>query len=61
MRSCLGKRFAQVEAVCILALIAQRYRIELADEKDRSTILESREVLTLTPVNPVRLKFTPRG
>jgi cytochrome P450 len=60
MRSCLGKRFAQVEAVCVLAMISQKYQISLADENDRRKILESRSVLTLTPVNPVRLEMIRR-
>jgi cytochrome P450 len=60
MRSCLGKRFAQVEAVCALALICQRYKIEVADEKDRATLLDCHEKLTLTPLKHVNLRMTRR-
>ena len=60
VRSCLGKRFAQVEGVCALAVIAQKYEIRLARESDRDKILESSDVLTLTPLHPVELKMIRR-
>lgn len=60
MRGCIGKRFAQVEAVCILATLLQRYEISLADESDRDKVLEALPYLTTTPVHPVNLKFTRR-
>jgi cytochrome P450 len=61
-RSCLGKRFAQIEAVCIISTIIQNYRIVIPDQivSDPKSLLEAEHVITLTPKNPLTLQFVPR-
>eukprot|EP00158_Paraphelidium_tribonemae_P007389 Partr_v1_DN28228_c2_g1_i2_m75690 putative cytochrome P450 len=59
-RSCIGRRFSMVESVCMLAMIIQKYRIDLAEPKDRDHLLDSKPVLTLTPVKAVNLKISKR-
>eukprot|EP00158_Paraphelidium_tribonemae_P007387 Partr_v1_DN28228_c2_g1_i1_m75687 putative cytochrome P450 len=59
-RSCIGRRFAMVESVCVLATLVPKYHITLADPANRDTILDLKNIVTLSPANPVKLKFTPR-
>ncbi|KAJ3053484.1 hypothetical protein HK102_011692, partial [Quaeritorhiza haematococci] len=62
-RACLGKRFAQVEFVCALAMLSQKYRwrvpgCEWGGEVPgdlREKVLEMTERLTIVPKNDVRL------
>jgi cytochrome P450 len=54
---CLGNRFALVEAVLVLATIAQRYRIEVEPGLD----LPPQPLLTLQPGRDVPARVTLRG
>jgi cytochrome P450 len=56
-RVCIGSSFAQLEASLLLATIAQRFRVSLA-EPDRR--VEPLPVVTLRPSQPVRVTLTPR-
>ena len=55
VRSCIGKRFAQIEGICILASLIQKYQVSLAPDVNRDKILESRVLITTTPIHPVKL------
>jgi cytochrome P450 len=59
-RSCLGKKFAQVEFVCALSMLAQRYTWRLAEDVDPTTVLECHTLLTTKPKKAVRLLFKRR-
>ncbi len=60
-RSCIGRRFAMVEAVCILTMIVQKYTIVPAKPGiTEEELVEAKLALTLTPKNPVNLVFKKR-
>lgn len=72
IRSCLGKRFAQVESVCTLATLVQRYRIlpdlakmglpaDCSRERMEAHMLEAKSILTLIPVHDIWLRLEERG
>jgi len=48
-RACLGARFATVEAVLVLATLAQRFRLDLGPDE-----IPPKTGLTLQPGRPVR-------
>jgi cytochrome P450 len=54
---CIGMSFAMTEMKVILAMIAQRYRLEYAESE---TVREVARI-TLTPSREVRVRLTPRG
>jgi cytochrome P450 len=55
-RICIGNRFAIMEAVLILATVAQHYRLELISDKP----IEPSPSITLRPKGCVRVKLVPR-
>ncbi|KAL0478819.1 cholesterol 24-hydroxylase [Acrasis kona] len=56
-RSCIGRRFAKIESVLVLARLISCYKITLEDPSyDLSVDVE----VTLHPVHPIRVVFTPR-
>jgi cytochrome P450 len=55
-RQCIGNAFAQMEAVLVLAAIAQRFRLALEPDQ-RLRPLPS---ITLRPVAPIRMRLAPR-
>jgi cytochrome P450 len=59
-RSCLGKKFSQVEFVAALAMLVQRYEVGLAKGVDPTTVLDSTHLLTLKPKVAVKLEFRKR-
>lgn len=61
-RSCIGKRFAQIEGVCVLSYLSRWFKFELdpASPTSRDTILDSYAVLTTTPKNPISLLVKKR-
>jgi cytochrome P450 len=56
-RVCIGNSFAEMEAVLVLATIAQRYRLRL-DPADQAVIPEP--MLTLRPRHPLTMRLEPR-
>ncbi|KAI0093992.1 614/534 cytochrome P450, partial [Irpex rosettiformis] len=67
-RSCIGRRFFEVEGVAILAMLVSRYKIEVKDEPQfagetfeqrQERVLRARPGVTLTPVR-VPLVFQRR-
>jgi cytochrome P450 len=59
-RSCLGKKFAQVEFVAALAMLVQRYEVSLAKGVDPAKVLDSAHLFTLKPKVAVKLEFRKR-
>lgn len=59
-RSCIGRRFAHIEIVLTLAMIAQRYRISVPEGVSAESLLETKNLLTLFPANDSGLLFTER-
>ncbi|KAJ3084762.1 hypothetical protein HK102_000556 [Quaeritorhiza haematococci] len=67
-RACLGKRFAQVEFVCALAMLAQKYRwrvpgYEAGEEVPKEIVermLKATERLTTVPANEIKLVVSKR-
>lgn len=57
-RGCLGKRFAQIEAIVVLAVLLRHF--EVTPIGDEQGLLDADIHLTLIPAKPVNLKFTPR-
>jgi cytochrome P450 len=55
-RACIGKNFALIEAKLILAMLAQRFRFELAH--DQQIAIEPR--ITLAPKHGMRMKLLAR-
>jgi cytochrome P450 len=53
---CLGEAFARMEAGLVLALVARRFRPELADDAP----VTPRPGITLTPGGPLRMVLQPR-
>ncbi|KAH6572683.1 hypothetical protein BASA60_006494 [Batrachochytrium salamandrivorans] len=60
-RSCIGKRFAQVEFITTLALIVQKYTIHLPDGVCIEDLVDSTYQITLLPKKDVKLCFRPRA
>ncbi|KAH6584488.1 hypothetical protein BASA61_007445 [Batrachochytrium salamandrivorans] len=60
-RSCLGKRFAQVEFITALALIVQKYTIHLPDGVCIEDLVDSTNQINLHPKKDVKLCFRPRA
>jgi cytochrome P450 len=54
---CIGAGFAMAEMTLALALIGQRFRIALADERE----VEERAQITLVPAREIPLCLAPRG
>lgn len=57
LRSCIGRGFATLEAVLVLASVLQRYRLELTDH--RPVFVRPR--ITLAPARPIRVRLRGRG
>jgi cytochrome P450 len=55
-RLCIGQHFALIEASLVLAMIAQRYKLDLAPGAD----LTPQTGLSLRPRGPVLMRLTPR-
>ncbi|GJJ06242.1 hypothetical protein Clacol_000433 [Clathrus columnatus] len=60
MRACIGRRFAEVEAVALLVVLLKHYKIELKDPEEyagldvlqkREKLLRSQTRITLTPIH----------
>jgi len=60
VRSCLGKKFAEVEFVCALSSIIQRFTVHLPSDVNKDTLLDSHSILTLKPKKSVHLLFRKR-
>ncbi|KAK7453294.1 hypothetical protein VKT23_011969 [Stygiomarasmius scandens] len=67
-RSCLGRRFAEIESVAIITMLTLKYRVKVKEEakfrnetseETKERILKSRNGITLTPLR-VPLAFTRR-
>ncbi|THU87661.1 cytochrome P450 [Dendrothele bispora CBS 962.96] len=67
-RSCLGKRFAEVESVAIISLLILKYKVRVKEEEQfknetfeerKERVLNTENGITLTPVR-VPLVFTQR-
>jgi len=56
-RICIGNRFAMMEAVLILATVAQRYQLQLQDSRPVVPLPS----ITLRPQGGVPLKLAPRA
>jgi cytochrome P450 len=54
---CLGNRFALVEAVLVLAMVAQRFRLDI----DPGLRIEPQPLLTLQPGRDVPARLVPVG
>ncbi|KAJ3048626.1 hypothetical protein HK097_010371 [Rhizophlyctis rosea] len=59
-RGCIGKRFAQVEFVAALAMIAQRYEWTTTPGAKIEEVLRSRSTVTLRPYEHTKLIFRRR-
>jgi len=59
-RSCIGRRFSEVEFMTILTLIIQKYSIHLSSKMNPQTVLLSTRTITLRPANPIELVFRKR-
>jgi cytochrome P450 len=55
-RLCIGNSFAQMEATLILAMIVQRYELELV----AGQVVEPQPVVTLRPRHGIRMRIRPR-
>jgi cytochrome P450 len=55
-RSCIGKHFANLEALMVLSAIVARYRLELVDTRP----LPLRPRVTLSPARPLRVRLVSR-
>jgi len=56
-RVCLGNSFAMMEAVLVLATIAQKYRLKLVQDQ----VVEPWPVFTLRPRNGIRMALEKRS
>ncbi len=56
-RQCLGFRFAQIESIIALAMIAQRYRLALVPGQD----VQHLPNITLRPKGPIHFSLTERA
>jgi cytochrome P450 len=56
LRSCIGRGFATLEAVLVLASVLQRFRLELTDHRP----VFARPRITLAPARPIRVRLHAR-
>jgi cytochrome P450 len=56
LRSCIGRGFATLEAVLVLASVLQRFRLELSDHRP----VFARPRITLAPARPIRVRLHAR-
>jgi cytochrome P450 len=56
-RQCIGRNFAMQEAILILAMIAQEYRVSLAPGQ----VIVPTPSVTLYPKDGIQVQFTPRA
>ncbi|KAJ3056607.1 hypothetical protein HDU99_007386 [Rhizoclosmatium hyalinum] len=59
-RGCLGKKFAQVETVVLLTLIALKYKFKLPEGVSEEEVFESNPLIFGKPDRPVKLVFSHR-
>lgn len=59
-RSCIGRRFAQIEIVVTLAMISQNYIISVPNGVTKERLLTCKNLLTLYPAHDDGLIFTER-
>ncbi|KAJ3403799.1 hypothetical protein HDV05_007604 [Chytridiales sp. JEL 0842] len=59
-RSCLGKKFSQVEFCCALAMLSQKYTWRLQPGTNVEKMMESSTLLTTKTTLPVKLLFKRR-
>ncbi|ORY52415.1 cytochrome P450, partial [Rhizoclosmatium globosum] len=59
-RGCLGKKFAQVETVVLLTLIALKYKFKLPEGVSVEEVFESNPLIFGKPDRPVKLVFSHR-
>jgi len=59
-RSCIGRKFSEVEFTFILTLIIQRYSIRLSPKYTKEQALEDSTKVLLRPKHPIELIFTKR-
>jgi len=57
-RSCIGKRFAMIEAVVFTTMILQKYTVSLADPNYK---LQQKLTITSRISNELNIKFTRRN
>ena len=57
LRSCIGRGFATLEAVLVLASVLQRFRLELTDHRP----VFARPRITLAPARPIRVRLHARS
>jgi len=57
LRSCIGRGFATLEAVLVLASVLQRFRLELSDYRP----VFPRPRITLAPERAIRVRLRERG
>jgi len=60
IRSCLGRKFAEVEFVCTITMIVQNYTIHLPKDCNPDNLLDCHTRITLKPKNPLYLIFKKR-
>jgi len=59
-RSCIGKRFAQIEMVTVLAMVARRFTVSAPPGVTKEQLLQFENLITLHPKSTARLVFTER-
>jgi cytochrome P450/NADPH-cytochrome P450 reductase len=57
-RSCIGKKFAKIESVLVLAQILRNYKVHLADPTYK---MDVEVVVTIRPVKPLFIRFEKRN
>jgi len=60
IRSCLGRKFAEVEFVCTITMIVQNYVVRLPKDIKIDNLLDCHTVITLKPKRPFQLIFKKR-
>ena len=60
-RSCIGRRFAQIEIIVTLAMISMKYQIFQPAGVTKEELLEVKHVLTISPKNDIGLIFKERS
>ncbi|TCD70732.1 hypothetical protein EIP91_002108 [Steccherinum ochraceum] len=69
VRSCLGRRFSELETVVVLTMLLQKYKITIKEEPEfagetfeqrKARVLKAKVAMTITPLR-VPLVFTRRG
>jgi cytochrome P450 len=59
-RSCLGRRFAEIEMVLAIGSLLRRYALALAPGTRAPHISRTKSLVTLVPTEPVRLCLARR-